>query len=107
MNKMNGLWEEWFQLRISLTGKELCAEDGSIDTTDNTLQKAACPVSFGDDRFPVPLVNIKRMKVIQLLIGTDSIHIGIDTIARLNGIISQRQSFPLCQRVHNLSLCFT
>ena len=47
------------------------------------------------------------MKIIKLLIGTDGIHIGIDTIARLYLIFCQGQALPFSQRVNHLSFCIT
>ena len=47
------------------------------------------------------------MKIIKLLIGTDGVHISIDTIARLYLIFCQGQALPFSQRVNHLSLCIT
>ena len=45
------------------------------------------------------------MQVVQLLVGSDGVHVGVDAMARLNIVLSQRQSFPLSQRVYYL--CFS
>ena len=53
--------------------------------------------------FPIPLVHIYRMQVIQLLIGSECIHIGIDTIAGPNIIVPQHHPLPFCKRHYNFS----
>ena len=44
------------------------------------------------------------MQVAQLLVGADGIHVGVDTITRLDVILSQRQAFPFSQRVNHFGL---
>ena len=58
-----------------------------------------------DDSLPVPLVDIERMEIVQLLVGTDGIHIGINAIPRLNLILGKRQTLPFGQRMNDLGLC--
>ena len=44
------------------------------------------------------------MEIIQLLIGTDGVHIGIYTISRLHLILGKRKTLPFSQRVNHLGL---
>ena len=46
------------------------------------------------------------MKIIQLLVSTDGVHICIYAISRLNLILGKRQSLPLGKRMNHLSLGF-
>ena len=104
VNEMDGRRKERLQLGITLADKELSAKDGSIDAADNVLQETHRALFARDDCLPVPLVHIERMKVVELLVGADGVHVRIDTISRLHLVFGQSQSFPFRQRVHNLGL---
>ena len=41
---------------------------------------------FGDHLFPVPLVYIAGVEIIQLFIPADGVHIGIETFSRLKAV---------------------
>ena len=98
------LGQEWLNLRIGLTSQILRPPDSCIDALHNVFEKSHRSVFPADDGLPVPLVHIERMQVVKLLISTDSIHVGIDAIARFYLILRQRESLPLGQRVNHLSL---
>ena len=107
MNEVYLFRKERFQLGIGFTGKKLRTEDGRTDAPDDTFQITACPVVFRDDRFPVPLIHVQRMEVVQFLVGTDGIHVGINAIARLYLVVGQRQPFPFRQRVYHFCPCLS
>ena len=107
MYKVNLLGQEGLDLRIGLAGQIFRSADGRIDTLHDILQERQRAVFLADHGLPVPLVHIERMQVVELLISTDGVHIGIDTIARLYLILSQRKTLPLGQRVNHLSLRIT
>ena len=107
MNEVYLFRKERFQLGIGFTGKKFRTENGCIDTADDTFQKGSCSVVFRNDRLPVPLVYIERMEVVQFLIGTNGVHVGINAIARLYLVVGQRQPFPFRQRVYHFCLCFS
>ena len=107
MDKMNLLWQERLQLWIVLASQELGAEDGCIDAANHIFKECDGAVFLGNHSLPVPLVHIERMKIIKFLIGTDGIHISIDTIVWLYLIFCQGQALPFSQRVNHLSLCIT
>ena len=44
------------------------------------------------------------MKVSQLLICADGVHIGINAVSRFDVVIGQSQSFPFGQRVYHFGL---
>ena len=107
MDKMNLLWQERLQLWIVLASQELGAEDGCIDAANHIFEECDGAITLRNHSLPVPLVHIERMKIIKFLIGTDGVHIGIDTIAWLYFIFCQGQALPFSQRVNHLSLCIT
>ncbi len=45
------------------------------------------------------------MEVVHLLVAADGVHIGEQTLAGLEVVALQRQTLPLGQRMHHLSLC--
>ncbi len=106
MDEMDLAWQEGLQLGIALACQKLCAQDGGIDAAYHILQKGDGAVTFFDDSLPVPLIDIERVEVVHLLVGADSVHVGVDAAARLYVVFCQCESFPLCQRVHDLSLRF-
>ena len=107
MNEMNILRQERLQLRIMLASQELGTQDGTIDAAHDILEEGDGTVFLGNHSLPVPLVNIERMKIIQLLVSTDGVHICIYAISRLNLILGKRQSLPFGKRMNHLSLGIT
>ena len=105
MNKMDLSRQERLDGAIGLTGEILGAQDGSIDALHHILKMSQRALLACYHRLPVPLVHIERVEVIQLLVCTNGVHVGIDTVARLNVIFGQGQAFPFCQRVYHLCLC--
>ena len=84
---------------------KLKSDKALADEQINVLKNAGYDVTrLNGDGLPVPLINIQRMEVIEFLVGTDGIHIGIDTIARLYLVLCQRETLPFSQRVHHLGL---
>ena len=104
MDEVYLLRQEGLDLRVGLTGQIFRSADGRIDTLHDILQERQRAVFLADHGFPVPLVHIERMQIVELLISTDGVHVGIDTITRLYLILSQRKTLPLGQRVNHLSL---
>ena len=104
MDEMDVGRQKGLKGRIMLAHKILGAEDGGIDATDNTFKEIEITFGARHNHLPVPLVDIERMKIVKLLVGPDSVHVGVDAIARLNGILSQGEPFPLGKRVDHLCL---
>ena len=55
-----------------------------------------------NDLLPVPLVNVNRVEVVKILVTADSVHIGIYALTRRKTVFFQRESLPLCERMHDL-----
>lgn len=107
MDEMNFLGQEWLDLREVLIRQVFGTANGRIDATHDILQEGHLALLTGDDSFPVPLVNIQRMEVVQLLIGSDGIHVGINAKAWFNMVFGQRESLPFSQRMNNFCLGVT
>ena len=77
-----------------------------LDDTENhtyrTLECRGVPVLLIDDHLPVPLIDIAAVQIIELLIATNRVHVGIETLARLEAVLLQCHSLPLRQRMHDL-----
>ena len=71
---------------------------GGTDGVDNAAYRPAevfrRPFTLGDDLFPVPLVDVQRMQIIQLLITADGVHIGVQPGSGFKTVIMQRLAFP-------------
>ena len=78
--------------------------DGTHDGTDAGLQVVDVPVLPGDDLFPVPLIHIDGVDVVYFLVTADGVHISIQTLALMEAVALQRQTFPLGQRVNHLTV---
>ena len=53
--------------------------DGPDDGPDNEFQIVQIPVFLGDDLFPVPLVHVYGVDVVQAFVSADGVHIGVQT----------------------------
>ena len=62
--------------------------------------------SFGDDLFPVPLVDIDGVQVVEILIAADRVHIGVDAMSRLDAVLTERHSLPFCKRLYDFHFQF-
>ena len=93
--------QKCLQLRISLTRQILGAQNGGVDALYHVLEMTHCALLIGYHRFPVPLVHVERVQIVQFFIGAYSVHVGIDAVARFNLVFSQREPLPLGQRVHH------
>ena len=105
MDKVDVVREERLDLRIHFAHHVFRTAHGRVDTGNDLLQEIHGPLFGGDGAFPVPLVHVERVQVAQFLVGTDGVHIGIDTIARADAVFCQGQTFPLRQGVNHFGLC--
>ena len=55
---------------------------------------------FGDHLFPVPLIHIHGVEVVELFIAPYGVHVGIYAVSRLYSVFSQSHSLPFGQRLH-------
>ncbi len=96
------LRQERLDRRISLADHELRTENGAVDFLHDFLQELDVAVLLADHALPVPLVDIERVQVVELLVGTDGIHVGDDAESLANLILGQGHTLPFCQRVYDL-----
>src|SRR5574344_98500 len=97
MYEMNMFGQERLDLRISLTSKIFRTQDSRIDTFHDILQKSDGTLLAHDDGFPVPLVHIQGMEIVQFLVSADSVHIRIYSVSRFDIIFCQCKTFPFSQ----------
>ena len=64
---------------------------------DNILEVIQVTVFTAYHFFPVPLINVDRVKVIELLVGTKRVHISVDTVIHAYFVITEHHAFPFCQ----------
>ena len=76
----------------------------AVDVPDGGHQIFGGALLAGDDLFPVPLVHIDGMQVVQLLVPADGVHVGIQAPARLEAVFAQRPALPLRQGMHHLDV---
>ena len=93
-----------FNIGEHLVNQILGAVHSVEDTFDYLLEKIDSAVLLAYCHLPVPLVDIERVDVVEFLVGTNGIHIGVDAIAALDAIIGKNHTFPLGKRVDNLRL---
>ena len=80
-----------------------CICDGFYDLTDRFLQIWDRALFGGDDLFPVPLVHIYGVKIVEFrLIAPDRVHIGVKAVSGEEIIAVQRHALPLRQRMNDL-----
>ena len=69
---------------------------------DGRFQEAEVAL-FGTHRaLPVPLVDVERMDVVQLLVGADGVHVGVQPVSRGDLVGPEFHALPFGQRVHHL-----
>ena len=61
---------------------------------------------FGqDDLLPVPLVNVDRVQIVQLIfVTTYGVHVGIQSLAGVEAVALERETLPLRERLHDLGV---
>ena len=99
---MYAVGQERLYLPVALAYEEFRAQDGRIYSPDDILQKLQVPLSLLHHHLPVPLVHIERVQVVQFLIGTNGIHVGIYSVSRLHMVVGKRHPLPFCERMHHL-----
>ena len=78
--------------------------DGVHDIPHSVLQKVQRALVSGDDLFPVPLVHIDAVQVVQFFIAADGVHVGDKALAGAEAILVQGIALPFCQAVNDLGL---
>ena len=52
-----------------------------VDLFDDLLEEAEVALLGTDRALPVPLVHVERMGVVQLLVGADGVHVGVQPVS--------------------------
>ena len=75
---------------------------GGIDRPDGILEVRKVPILRQHHLLPVPLVDVDRMDLIDIVIGAERIHISIYTPADGNAVVCERHPLPLRKRLDDL-----
>ena len=71
----------------------------------NSLMERECGTRFRrDDLFPIPLIDVYGMQVIQLFIAPDGVHIRIDALAGMDIIAIECHALPFGEGMDDLRL---
>ena len=106
MDKVNILGKFRHYLRELDIQLVLCHLDSFINAAYRLLQEVQVSILRTDYAFPVPLVNINGVDIVQILIGAKGVHISIDASARQHFKFGKLQSLPFGKRMNHLSLAF-
>ena len=88
---------------VLLADHELGSHYGRPYAADNVLQILRIPLPGEHHALPVPLVHIEGVDVVQLLVRTDGVHVGVDAIARLDAVLRQGKALPFGEGMHYLA----
>ena len=78
--------------------------DGGDDIAHGALEISDVAVVRGDDLFPVPLVHIDGVEVVDLFVAADGVHVGEQALADLEVVALERKTLPLGQRMNDLGI---
>ena len=101
---VGGVQGQVLQLREHGVQVHLSGADSRHDGAHHALQVGLIAILLPDDLFPVPLVHIHRVEVVQFLITADGVHVAVQTLAHTEAVVLQGLALPLGQRLHHL--CF-
>ena len=91
------------KLRVNGLHGALGVADGGDNVHDGGLEVIQVPVLRQDDLLPVPLVDVDRVEVVQLvLVAADGVHVGIQALARPEVVALERHALPLGKALHDL-----
>ena len=72
-----------------------------VDLFDDLLEEAEVALLGTDRALPVPLVHVERMGVVQLLVGADGVHVGVQPVSGGDFVGAELHALPLGERVHH------
>ena len=81
--------------------------DGFVYSADSLFQKVQIPLFLAYDLFPVPLVHIYRVQIVQMLVGAKGVHIGVDSSAGFYSELGELKPLPFGQRMHHFGPLFS
>ncbi len=100
VDEMDVIGKEWLNLRIAFAYEVFGALYGVVDAAHHGLQITYIPVFGLHDALPIPLIDIEGMDVVKFFIATDGIHVGVESIAWLDVVLSEHDPFPLGKGMH-------
>ena len=74
---------------------------GAVDLADRILEIVEGSVFFTYGLFPVPLVYVEGMEVVEILKRADGVHVGVEAIAGRYVVGSEFHPFPFCEGMHH------
>ena len=80
----------------------LGGQQGAVDAADDVVKEVHRAILRADSSLPVPLIDVERVDVIQLLVGADSVHVRVEPLAGRDAVGGQLHALPFGQRVHHL-----
>ena len=84
-------------------GNEECGPlDGFVDLGDHGLEEIQVPLVIVHHPLPVPLVNVDGVDVVDVIVRTDGVHVGVKTRARCETVVCQGHALPFCKALHDL-----
>jgi hypothetical protein len=92
------------QRRVVRANLPLELPDRPVDAADDLFQERHRSVLRADHAFPIPLIDIERVQVVEDLVGPDRVHVRVEPLARRKPIVGERHAFPFGQRLHDLPL---
>ncbi len=108
LQELFGRYEEYLFRQHGRNLRELYVElvlryfHGLVDAADGLVQEGFVPFLRQHHLFPVPLVHIDGMDVVQVFVGPKGVHIRIDAAAGNDSQLGQLETLPLGQGVHHL-----
>ena len=89
---------------IGLVDEELGALDCAVDLPDRLLELLQIPLIWSDHLLPVPLVDVDRMDLVDVVVGAQCVHVGVQAIALAVAVVCQGHPLPLRQGLDDLHL---
>ena len=107
LDEPDGLRKDRRDVRIDLIHFAFHAANYTVNFSNDLFQEIEVALFGRHGAFPIPLIHVDRMQVIQLFVGADGVHVGIKTVTGSDAVSSEFHSFPLGQRMHHLGAAFT
>ena len=91
------------KLRVDGLHGVLRVADRGDDIHNGGLEIVKISVFRQDDLFPVPLINIDGVEIIQhVLVAADGVHVGVQSLSGVEAVSLERETLPLCKGVYDL-----
>mmetsp|Transcript_631 Transcript_631/g.1133 ORF Transcript_631/g.1133 Transcript_631/m.1133 type:complete len:208 (+) Transcript_631:309-932(+) len=95
------LWRK-HGLQAELLAKSLFSFIHSlVDLFHSILKLSHITITGRNPHFPIPLIHIQRMGIIDIIISSNSTEISYNSMSFFNSIIMKRPTLPLCKRMRN------